>query len=52
MIEEKVSSDTTTTEISKFLPNSKHYARILAHNRHFNGPPSQLISFDTPEGGN
>lgn len=51
MIEEQVGSDTTVTEIKKFLPNSKHFVRILAHNSRFNGPPSQLISFDTPEGG-
>lgn len=50
MIEEQVSSDTTTEEIKKFLPNSKHFVRILAHNSRFNGPPSQVISFDTPEG--
>lgn len=52
MIEEQVSSDTTTAEITKFLPNAKHYVRILAHNSRFNGPHSQLITFETPEGGN
>lgn len=52
MIEEQVSSDTTTAEIKKFLPNAKHYVRILAHNSRFNGPPSQPIIFNTPEGGN
>lgn len=52
MIEEQVSSDTTTVEIKKFLPNAKHHVRVLAHNSRFNGPYSQLISFETPEGGN
>lgn len=51
MIEEPVGSDMTQTEIKKFLPNAKHHVRILAHNSRFNGPPSQTISFDTPEGG-
>jgi len=52
MIEEQVSSDTTTAEIKKFLPNAKHFVRILAHNSRFNGPPSHPpIVFDTPEGG-
>lgn len=51
MVEVQVSSDTTTAEIKKFLPNSKHFVRILVHNTHFNGPHSQLITFDTPEEG-
>ncbi|XP_050425383.1 neuroglian isoform X2 [Adelges cooleyi] len=50
MIEEQVGSDTTTVEINKFIPNSKHFVRILAHNSRFNGPFSPLITFDTPEG--
>ncbi|XP_050520545.1 neuroglian isoform X2 [Daktulosphaira vitifoliae] len=50
VIEEQVGPDTTTAEIKKFIPNSKHFVRILAHNSRFNGPPSPLISFDTPEG--
>lgn len=51
MIEEQVSPTTTIAEITKFVPNSKNIVRILAHNSHYNGPPSQEISFDTPEGG-
>lgn len=51
MIEEQVSPETTTAEVTKFLPNAKHYVRILAHNSRFNGPPSESISFNTPEGG-
>lgn len=51
MIEEQVSSDTTTAEIKKFLPNARHFVRILAHNSRFNGPSSQPINFNTPEGG-
>lgn len=52
MIEEQVGPETTTAEIKKFIPNSKHFVRILAHNSRFNGPFSPLITFDTPEGGN
>jgi len=51
MIEEQVGSDMTTAEINKFLPNSKHFVRILAHNSRFNGPYSQSIPVVTPEGG-
>lgn len=51
MIEEQVSSDTITAEINKFLPNSKHFVRILAYNSRFNGPHSQPITVVTPEGG-
>lgn len=51
MIEEHVSADTTTAEIKKFLPNAKHFVRILAYNNRFKGVPSQPITFNTPEGG-
>ncbi|VVC24599.1 Hypothetical protein CINCED_3A009632 [Cinara cedri] len=50
MIEEQVSSDITRTEITKFVPNSKHFVRILAHNNRFNGPASEPITLVTPEG--
>jgi len=51
MVEEHVSPDLTSNEIKSFMPNSKHFVRILVHNSRFNGPHSQLITFDTPEGG-
>lgn len=51
MITERVSSNTTVAEITKCLPNVKHYARILAYDDRSDGPPSQLISFYTPRGG-
>lgn len=51
MIEEQVNPTTTTAEIMKFIPNTKNIVRVLAHNSHYNGPPSQEVSFDTPEGG-
>ncbi|XP_058802233.1 neuroglian isoform X2 [Phymastichus coffea] len=36
--------------VNKFVPYSKNYVRIKAYNGRFNGPPSEVISFDTPEG--
>ncbi|KAK7793446.1 hypothetical protein R5R35_010061 [Gryllus longicercus] len=36
--------------VTKFIPHSKNYARVLAFNGRHNGPPSDVISFDTPEG--
>ncbi|XP_008180512.1 neuroglian-like [Acyrthosiphon pisum] len=49
-IEEKVSLDRTTVEIKTFFPNAKNFVLIFAYNSRFNGPRSELISFDTPEG--
>ncbi|CAB0018081.1 unnamed protein product [Nesidiocoris tenuis] len=34
----------------KFIPNSKNFARVLVFNSRYNGPPSETINFDTPEG--
>lgn len=51
MIEEQVGPSTTVAEIKRFLPNTKHLVRILTYNSRFNGPHSQLITVETPEGG-
>lgn len=51
MITERVSSNSTRAEITKCIPNAKHYVRILAYDNSSDGTPSQLISFETPEGG-
>lgn len=51
MITQRFSSNTTTAEITKCIPNVKYYARILAYNDRYDGPPSRVISFYTPEGG-
>ncbi|KAF4518843.1 hypothetical protein B566_EDAN006694 [Ephemera danica] len=45
-----IPSDTNRALINKFVPHSKNYARILAYNGHYNGPPSDTIFFTTPEG--
>ncbi|XP_036318841.1 neuroglian isoform X1 [Rhagoletis pomonella] len=36
--------------VTQFKPDSKNFARVLAYNGRFNGPPSVVIDFDTPEG--
>ncbi|KAL7029724.1 hypothetical protein ACKWTF_006332 [Chironomus riparius] len=43
-------SNTSKALVDKFTPDSKNYARIMAFNDRFNGPPSNTIEFDTPEG--
>ncbi|EDW51334.1 GM21680 [Drosophila sechellia] len=45
-----VKGDTHNALVTQFKPDSKNYARILAYNGRFNGPPSAVIDFDTPEG--
>ncbi|XP_039276536.1 neuroglian isoform X2 [Nilaparvata lugens] len=45
-----VKGDTTRSLVSKFMPHSKNYARVLVYNSQYNGPPSDILSFDTPEG--
>ncbi|XP_026465687.1 neuroglian isoform X3 [Ctenocephalides felis] len=36
--------------INKFIPHAKNYVRMYVHNGRYNGPPSETLSFDTPEG--
>lgn len=45
-----VKGDATRALITKFVPHSKNYARVLVYNSRYNGPPSETLSFDTPEG--
>lgn len=47
-----VKGDIHRAMVTKFVAHSKNYARVLVHNDRFNGPPSDTLSFDTPEGGN
>ncbi|XP_065345300.1 neuroglian-like [Cloeon dipterum] len=44
------SNDSSRALINKFVPFSKNYARIVAYTDFFDGPPSETISFNTPEG--
>merc|ERR1719384_1371756 len=43
-------SDTTQSLVQSFIPNSLNYARVLAFNGAYNGPPSNTITFDIPQG--
>lgn len=50
MREINVKGDTNRAMVTKFVPHSKNYARVLVFNGRYNGPPSDTLSFDTPEG--
>lgn len=43
-------SNSSKALVDKFTPDTLNYARIMAFNDRFNGPPSNTISFETPEG--
>ncbi|CRL00919.1 CLUMA_CG014272, isoform A [Clunio marinus] len=43
-------SNTSKALVNKFTPDSMNYARIMAFNDRFSGPPSNTINFKTPEG--
>ncbi|XP_043478124.1 neuroglian isoform X1 [Leptopilina heterotoma] len=43
-------ANTTRTLVTKFVPYSKNFVRILVYNGIFNGPPSETLTFNTPEG--
>lgn len=45
-----VKPDANQALVTQFKPDSKNLARVLAYNGRFNGPPSAIIDFDTPEG--
>lgn len=52
MREINVKGDIHRAMVTKFVPHSKNFARVLVFNGRYNGPPSDILSFDTPEGGN
>lgn len=43
-------SNTSKALVNKFTPDSINFARIMAFNDRFSGPPSNTIQFETPEG--
>ncbi|XP_044586192.1 neuroglian isoform X1 [Cotesia glomerata] len=43
-------ANTTQAIVDKFVPYTKNYVKILAFNGKYNGPPSEAVIFDTPEG--
>nr|CAD7257229.1 unnamed protein product [Timema shepardi] len=50
MREIDVKGKQTRSLINKFIPHSKNFARVLAYNGRYNGPPSDTVNFDTLEG--
>ncbi|XP_060537044.1 neuroglian isoform X2 [Cylas formicarius] len=36
--------------VNNFVPNTKNYAQVYVYNGKYNGPPSETLSFHTPEG--
>jgi neuronal cell adhesion molecule len=45
-----IKGDSTRALVTSFIPDSENFARILAFNGRYNGPPSNTIHFRTPEG--
>jgi len=45
-----VKGQKTREVIPIFVPHTKNFARVMVFNDHYNGPSSDVISFDTPEG--
>lgn len=45
-----VKGDATRTLVTKLVPHSKNYAKVYVFNSRYHGPPSEILSFDTPEG--
>lgn len=43
-------NDVNRALVPKFVPFAKNYARVLVYNGRYNGPPSNTLSFETPEG--
>lgn len=43
-------AETTRAVIDRFTPFSTNYVRMFVFNGRFNGPPSETLSFTTPEG--
>lgn len=43
-------SDSTLAHVQAFKPFAKNYARVLAFNGAYDGPPSKVIAIETPEG--
>ena len=48
--EVQVKGDATKALVNKFTPDAVNYARVLVFNDRYNGPPSNTITFETPEG--
>ncbi|GBP51761.1 Neuroglian [Eumeta japonica] len=45
-----VQANANNTLVDNFVANTENYARIMAYNGRYNGPPSETLKFKTPEG--
>lgn len=50
MKESLLKGNMTRAIINKLTPHSKNFARVLVYNSMYNGPASETIQFETPEG--
>lgn len=48
--ESLVKHETTRWLVTNLTPNSRNLARVLAYNSRYNGPASEVIVIETPEG--
>ncbi|XP_018330369.1 neuroglian [Agrilus planipennis] len=46
----QVQGDATKALVTNLVPFSKNHAQVYVYNDKYNGPPSETLSFDTPEG--
>ncbi|XP_030756282.1 neuroglian isoform X2 [Sitophilus oryzae] len=46
----QVQGGTAKALVNNFVPNTKNYAQVYVYNGKYNGPPSETLSFHTPEG--
>ncbi|XP_015510102.2 neuroglian [Neodiprion lecontei] len=50
MTERHINKGASRYLFKKLVPFSRNYVRILAYNKRYYGPPSDTLSFETPEG--
>ncbi|XP_065166394.1 neuroglian isoform X2 [Atheta coriaria] len=46
----QVQGEATKALVTNFTPFAKNYAQVYVYNGKYNGPPSETLSFDAPEG--
>ena len=46
----EIVTNATTALVNKFLPHSVNFVRVRVINSAHQGPPSEVLSFTTPEG--
>lgn len=48
--EVQVQGDAKKALVTNFVPHSRNFAQVYVYNGKYNGPPSEILSFETPEG--